>query len=139
MWGNGKKRNTDKVDTLIGPNTEIKGDVKFSDGLHVDGKIRGNVVAESGSSAVLVLSDKGLIEGEIKVPYLVADGRISGDVHATEMVELGANASISGDVYYSKIEMVMGAEVNGNLIHINDASIPHLVHSQDVSKENHTG
>ena len=139
MWGNDNKHKTEKVDTLIGQNTEINGDVIFSGGLHIDGKVKGNIIAEPDSSAVLVLTDKGYIEGEIRVPYLVADGKIRGDVHAQEMVELGTGASISGDVYYDKIEMVMGAEVNGNLIHLNEAAKPHLVHSTDIGDETNSG
>ena len=65
----GKKNNTvAKIDTLVGQNTEVIGDVKFTGGLHVDGKIIGNVYAEPNSDSILTLSEKGSIEGEVKVP-----------------------------------------------------------------------
>jgi cytoskeletal protein CcmA (bactofilin family) len=38
-------------------------------------------------------------------------------VFATERVELAANARVSGTVYYRLLEMAMGAEVNGKLVH----------------------
>jgi len=122
MWGSNSKQKVEKVDTLVGTHTELRGDIIYKGGLHVDGKIKGNVIADDESSTILVLSESGTIEGEVKVPYIVINGSVSGDLHAQESVELGANARINGNVYYNKIEMAMGAEVNGSLVHINEAS-----------------
>lgn len=122
MFGNGsKKRNSMKVETLVGRNTEIQGDIHFSGGLHVDGVIRGNVSAEEGSSSVLRLSEHGRIEGEVRVPHISLNGTVNGDVHASQGVELASHARVNGNVYYKLIEMAMGAEVNGNLVHESDA------------------
>lgn len=114
---NKKPRTTAQIDSLIGQNTEIRGDVIFSGGLHVDGKIKGNVIANSGGESVLTLSNKGTIEGEVKVPNVIINGTVVGDVHAPSHIELAAEARVHGNVYYSLIEMAMGAEVNGNLVH----------------------
>ena len=114
---NKKPRLTAQIDSLIGQNTEIRGDVVFSGGLHVDGKIKGNVIAKEGVESVLTLSNKGRIEGEVKVPNVVVNGTVVGDVHALSHIELAAEARVHGNVYYSLIEMAMGAEVNGNLVH----------------------
>lgn len=118
MWSNKKKpKQTAQIDSLIGQNTEIKGDVVFNGGLHVDGVIKGGVIAEQGNESVLTLSERGTIEGEVKVPNVVINGTIIGDVHASGHVELAAQAKVHGNVYYSLIEMAMGSEVNGNLVH----------------------
>lgn len=118
MWGQNKKpKQTAHIDSLIGQNTEIHGDVIFSGGLHVDGTVKGSVIAESGEDSVLTLSERGTIEGEVKVPNVVVNGSVIGDVHATGHVELAAQARVHGNVYYSLIEMAMGAEVNGKLMH----------------------
>lgn len=125
MWGNKKKpRQTAQIDSLIGQNTEIHGDVIFNGGLHVDGKVKGNVIsAESEEESVLTLSERGTIEGEVKVANVVINGTVIGDVHALTHVELAAQARVHGNVYYSLIEMAMGAEVNGNLVHRPDQSV----------------
>ena len=94
------------------------GDVKFAGGLHVDGTIKGNVAAEEDPSSVLTLSETGTIEGEVRVPNVVLNGTVIGDVHARQHIELASNARVTGNVYYSLIEMAMGAEVNGNLVHV---------------------
>ncbi len=112
-----KNTRVGKIDTLIGQNTEIKGDIIFDGGLHVDGIVRGNVIAQDGSGSVLSLSERGTIEGEVRVPNIVVNGQVIGDVYATVHVELAEKARIKGNVFYSFIEMKRGSEVNGNLVH----------------------
>ncbi|MDH3314898.1 MAG: polymer-forming cytoskeletal protein [Gammaproteobacteria bacterium] len=117
MFGKRKKIRASKIDSLIGRQTEIFGDLRFSGWLHVDGTVKGNVVADDDSTSVLTLSEHGTIEGEVRVPNVVLNGVVIGDVHANAQIELAANSRITGNVYYQLIEMAMGAEVNGNLVH----------------------
>jgi cytoskeletal protein CcmA (bactofilin family) len=117
MWDSRKNKKADKIDTLIGHNTEIKGDVTFSGGLHVDGKVHGSIIAEQDSGSVMSLSEQGYVEGEIRVPNIVLNGTVKGDVHSGAHIELAINARVNGNVYYALIEMARGAEVNGNLVH----------------------
>lgn len=112
-----KKIKASRIDSLIGRQTVLTGDVEFSGGLHIDGTVTGNVTADEESHSVLTLSEHGTIEGEVKVPNIVLNGSVIGDVHAIERIELAANARVAGNVYYGLIEMAMGAEVNGNLVH----------------------
>lgn len=117
MFGKGKKGACSRIDTVIGQNTRLEGDVRFSGGLHIDGKIKGNIIAEPGAEAVLTLSEQGSVEGDIQVPNLVLNGAVAGDVHVSERLELASHAKVTGDVFYHLLEMAMGAEVNGNLVH----------------------
>lgn len=118
MFASRKKIRPTKIDTLIGRNSEMLGDVKFAGGLHVDGTVKGNVIAEEDTSSVLTLSETGTIEGEVRVTNVVLNGTVIGDVHARQHIELAPHARITGNVYYHLIEMAMGAEVNGNLVHV---------------------
>ena len=119
MLGQGKKSKTAsaKVDTIIGQQTRIEGDIHFSGGLHIDGRIKGGVIAESGSGSVLTISEHGIIEGDVMVPTVILNGSVTGDVRSGERIELAAKARVDGDVYYNLIEMAMGAMVNGSLVH----------------------
>lgn len=117
MFGKKKGFGAARIDTLVGQGTKITGDLLFSGGLHVDGTIKGNVVAEEGSTALLILSEFGKIEGEVNVPNMVLNGEIIGDVFGSTRVELAPKARVKGSVYYNLIEMAIGAEVNGGLIH----------------------
>lgn len=122
MFGNnqtkgGSSNSTTTVDTLIGRQTEVSGDVHFSGGLHVDGKIKGKVVAQSDKAASLSVAEGGCIEGDVRVPHIVLNGTVSGDVHASEKITLASKARVTGNVYYRIIEMEGGALVNGQLVH----------------------
>ena len=117
MFGKKKGFSAARIDTLVGQGTEITGNLVFSGGLHVDGTIKGNVVAEEGSTALLILSEFGRIEGEVTVPNMVLNGEIVGDVFGSTRVELAPKARVTGSVYYNLIEMAIGAEVNGGLVH----------------------
>lgn len=121
-----KKRKPTKVDSLIGQNSQIIGDFRFSGGLHVDGAVKGNVLSDNDDHAVLTLSDRGTIEGEVKVPFIILNGVVKGDVYAREHMELASSARVEGNVYYRLIEMAMGAEVNGKLVRIPDEDNPPL-------------
>lgn len=103
--------------TLISKSTEITGDLKFTGSLVVEGKVTGNIICEEGSAAKLQLFDTGVVCGEIRVPTVVINGKVQGDVFASEHVELASQAVVDGNVHYQLIEMVKGAQVNGNLVY----------------------
>lgn len=115
---------SDSIDTLIGRSTRINGDVVFVGGFHLDGQVTGNVRAETGVAAVLSVSEHGCIEGSVEVAHVILNGTVKGDIVARERVELGAKARVNGNVYYGVIEMAMGAEINGKLIHEDGAAKP---------------
>jgi cytoskeletal protein CcmA (bactofilin family) len=114
---NRTKPKPQRIDTLIGAGTRIIGDVQFTGGFHVDGHVKGNVDAPPDSGATLSVSDSGVVEGSVAVPNVILNGSVKGDILAHDRVELGATARVSGNVYYALIEMEMGAEINGKLIH----------------------
>ena len=112
-----RNKKTTRIDSLIGQNTEIQGEIKFSRGVHIAGKIQGKVVGENDGSSLLSQSEYGEIEGEVRSPYVVINGIVNGDVHGSRHVELLSNAKIKGNVYYNLVELAVGAEVNGKLVH----------------------
>ena len=121
MFGK-KNRSHAVVRTLVGGDTRVHGDIEFTGGFHVDGYVKGNVEATKEEPATLSISEDGCVEGSVIVPNLILNGTIKGDVRATERVELGPRARVIGNVQYKLIEMAIGAEVNGKLIHEMDAA-----------------
>ena len=115
-------RDGQAVDTLIGPQVTIRGDLEFSGGLYVEGRIVGRVTATEGERAVLVLGEQGSIEGEVRAPIVMIDGRLDGDVHASDRVELAAKARVTGNVHYRTVEMHAGAQLTGRLVHADAAN-----------------
>lgn len=144
MFGKSSKKRSRTVsthfDTLISSKTQIEGDLQFTGGIHIDGLVKGTIRAEEDSEAVIRISDIGEIDGDVVAPHIIVNGTVHGDVYASKHIELAANASIKGNVYYHLIEMEMGAEVNGNLVHhkepvsISEHASPDLA-SRDEDKQ----
>jgi cytoskeletal protein CcmA (bactofilin family) len=112
--------------TIIGKGTELVGEIRFLGGLHVDGRVVGDVIAAAEDSCAVSLSASGTIEGNLEVPHAVLDGTVVGDVRASQRAELASGARIEGTLYYGILEMDEGAEVNGKLVHIDDTRQPPL-------------
>lgn len=105
------------VDTLIGPGVIIRGDVECSGGCYIEGEVRGKVTASEGSNAVITIAENGHVEGQVAAPVVIINGRMTGDVHASERVELAGQARVAGNIHYKVVEMAAGAMITGRLIH----------------------
>lgn len=116
-------RTAARIDTLIGKAASIQGDVDFEGGLHLDGKVAGNVRAVgSAAGSSLSVSEHGSIEGSVEVANVTLNGAVRGDIHATERVVLGPRARVHGNVHYGVIEMTLGAEIKGKLVPLPSAA-----------------
>ena len=109
------------IDTLIGVNTKIEGNITFCGGLRIDGEVFGNINCEEGQQGTLVISEKAHVEGEVRVGHVVINGTLIGPVSASESLELLSAARVTGDVEYQKIEIQQGAVIEGRLVHMPSA------------------
>ncbi len=116
------QRNGYTIDTLVGPDVVIRGDLEFSGGLYVEGRVEGELRATPGKPASLVLAENGSIHGQVHAPVVVINGCMKGDVHASERVELAARARVEGDVHYAVVEMSAGAQLTGRRVHAQPAA-----------------
>lgn len=126
-----------QVDTLVGPQVVIHGDLQFSGGLYIEGRVVGRVIAEDGQKATLTLAEQGSIEGEVHAPVVVINGRLDGDVHAAERVELASKARVCGNVHYQVVEMAAGAVVTGRLLHADSVAAGDLDGARAASAPPH--
>ena len=111
---NERSSSASQAPSLIAHGTVIRGDLRFSGALHLDGRIEGAVLGE-GDDAIFTLSEHGHVQGEIRVPQAMINGHVTGDVHVTVRLELAAQARIDGDLRYHTMEMAAGAQVNGRM------------------------
>ncbi|MGK2900274.1 MAG: bactofilin family protein [Burkholderiaceae bacterium] len=122
MFARRKKRpviEQTKLSSLIAEDVEITGDLHFSGGIRIDGCIKGNVIArgaEGQTRALLVLSDKGRIEGGVICGDAVINGTVTGDLEVEHLLELQSNARVSGTVRYRHLQMDVGAALRGQLL-----------------------
>ena len=103
------------IKSLIAQGTDIEGHIKFSEGLRVDGKVKGNLVAAEGTRSILVISETASIEGEIRADHVIINGKVIGPITASELLELQPKAQIEGDAHYKALEMHQGATIAGQL------------------------
>ena len=69
MFG-GKKRRHIAVDTMIGPNLKVNGDIRFEGFCHIDGSVKGSISAAADSNSELSIAEDGTVEGGVSVPYV---------------------------------------------------------------------
>lgn len=113
----GRSSKIDKGITLVAANTEIAGDIHFQDQLYINGHVKGNVFADADGGATVVVSEEGTVSGEIRVPNIIINGKVEGNIYAIVHMELAPKAKVKGNVYYKLIEMQLGAMVDGQLVH----------------------
>lgn len=111
------------IDTLIGSGSILQGDLEFTGGLRVDGHIKGHLSAQDTNKGTLVLSESGVVEGDINVPHVVINGTVNGNIVSSGHVELQSSAKITGDIHYKAVEMELGAVLNGSLVSDNAAPV----------------
>jgi len=111
-----------RIDTLVGAETRIEGNLHFSGGLRVDGAIRGNVIEQNGTPSTLILSEHGNIEGAVTAAKIVLNGKVVGAVSSSHFIELQTKARIVGDLYYKSLEMHTGAVIEGKLVYLGDGA-----------------
>jgi len=131
----GRKQRKDKgVETIVGPNTEINGDMQFEGWCHVDGTVNGNLTADPDSNSHLSVSEDASVDGGVTVPNVQLNGIVRGDVFANQRVKLGPTARVIGNVYYNLIEMAIGAEINGKLVHQPEGQVQLLEQTARIDK-----
>lgn len=121
MLGSKKSASVSGGTTLVSHDTVIVGNVHFSGNLDVEGLVQGNIIAQSGKEALLRVVGKGRVEGEIRVPCVIINGEVHGNVYSSKHLELASKSRVQGNVFYTLVEMAAGAEVNGSLTHMADA------------------
>ncbi|HRD95564.1 MAG: polymer-forming cytoskeletal protein [Rubrivivax sp.] len=124
MFGLGKKK-PPPIRSLIGEGVVVKGDIRFDEGLRIDGEVHGDVEAADGRS-ILVISEKARVHGKVRAGHVIINGAVIGPVHSDELLELQPKARIEGDVRYQMLEMHQGAQVEGLLKPLKSAEKPTL-------------
>ena len=120
MWFNRKKQ--PPIRSLIGEGTVVQGELRFDQGLRIDGEVIGDVVA-SESTSLLVISENARVQGKVMAGHVIINGQVQGPVVATLLLELQPKARIVGDVRYESLEMHQGATIDGVMKHVTSAEV----------------
>ncbi len=106
-----------RIDTLVGENVVVDGNLHFRGGMRIEGKVNGDIRADKDQPSTLILSDKAVVKGSVVVDHLISNGIIQGSVFATELLELQDKSRIEGEVHYKALDMQLGAVIDGQLTH----------------------
>ena len=112
MFGRRKQTST-RIDTLLGKAANLNGDLEFSGGLHLDGRVNGNVRSNAEDGGALSVSESGVIEGRVEVTNIVMNGTVNGDIIASQRLELGRAAKLTGNVQTASLMIEPGALFEG--------------------------
>jgi len=109
------KKKQPPIRTLIGEGTQVQGELRFTDGLRIDGEVIGDVVAVGDAASILVISEKARVTGRVRGGHVIINGQVDGPIQSDELLELQPQARIIGDVRYEVLEMHQGATIDGEL------------------------
>lgn len=109
------KKKQPPIRTLIGEGTVIQGEVRFTEGLRIDGEVHGDVLATGEGHSILVISEKARVHGKVKAAHVIINGSVAGPVLSDGLLELQPKARIVGDVRYEVLEMHQGATIEGDM------------------------
>jgi cytoskeletal protein CcmA (bactofilin family) len=120
------KKKQPPIRTLVGEGTLIQGEVRFTEGLRIDGEVQGDIIGVGDGPSILVISEKARVVGKVSASHVIINGSVVGPVHSTELLELQPKASITGDIRYEVLEMHQGATIDGELRPVSAAEKPAL-------------
>ena len=96
----------------IGKSIAIKGDLTGNEDMVIEGKVDGKVELPNNQ---LTIGANGVVRAEVKAKSVVVVGRVTGNVHATERVELQSTGVVEGDVTAPKLVVAEGGVLNGSI------------------------
>lgn len=113
-----EKSNAGNGTTLIGAGTTVKGDISSNSDLRIDGTIIGNIQ----SASKVIIGANGVVEGDIKGNQADIIGKVSGNIHAKDLLQLRGDCTVNGNIYAGKLQVEPSAVFNGQC-HMGESQI----------------
>ena len=101
-------KETDKMESFLGMNSNFKGELNAKGTLRVDGMVDGQLDAD-----YVILSESAVVKGTIKAKKVIIGGKIDGSIHAQELVEIKSKGKVLGNIFTPKLAIIEGGECNG--------------------------
>ena len=114
----------EKFDTIIGRHAEIHGLLRLQESVRIDGKVVGNIEAPNDATISVVIGPEGEVQGDVLASRIIVAGKVAGNIHALERVELMASALVQGDIKYASMALEHGARLLGLLLQLDSKDAP---------------
>lgn len=98
--------------SLIGKNIVITGDISATEDLVVEGRVTGKILLNESR---LTVGEEGYLQSHITAREVVISGRVDGQIHASERVELRHTAQVTGDIVAPRLIIHQDAVVKGTV------------------------
>ena len=121
-------------ESIIGPTLRVEGNLIIQKGVRIDGIVDGNILQQDGQDAVVAISEKASVTGDVRANSVILSGYLKGNIFAKTRVELLKTARIDGNISYSSIGMEVGASINGNLNQFDNENVATEVITKAMSK-----
>jgi len=103
--------NDGHLETVIGAESSFQGTLRSKGSVRIDGKIEGGISAEG-----VILGERGEVQGDISARTVVLGGKVTGNVHATESLELLSKSQVFGDLHAPQLLIAEGAIFEGSCL-----------------------
>ena len=99
------------LETVVGAESSFQGNLRSKGSVRIDGKIEGGVSAEG-----VIIGERGEVQGDISARTVVVGGKITGNIHATESLELLTKSQVFGDLHAPQLLIAEGAVFEGSCL-----------------------
>jgi cytoskeletal protein CcmA (bactofilin family) len=110
-------KNTEKLESFVGANSEFKGNIETKGTLRIDGKLEGNVQADW-----VILGEKSSVRGDITARGIIVGGSVDGNLRAKEIIEIKSKGRVTGNTVTTKLTISEGGIFDGRSTMANDES-----------------
>jgi cytoskeletal protein CcmA (bactofilin family) len=104
-----KKDNPDDILSLLAEGVELNGELTFTNGIRVDGVVRGRIRSDSS----MIIGPKGRVEAETEIRRISVNGEFHGAIRASDRVEIHREGKVYGDIYTPCLIIEAGALFEG--------------------------
>ena len=105
------KKSKKEIQTFLGPETTLEGKLAFEGTVRLDGHFTGTVESQKG---VMIVGEKAVIHADISVYTAMVSGEVSGNIQATNRIELHAPARVFGDLSSPVVVIDAGVIFHGS-------------------------
>ncbi len=99
-----------KLESIVGKNSDISGELNVSGTLRVDGMVRGKLNAEC-----VIVSESAMVKGDIKARAIIVGGKVEGNLFGEEMIEIKSKGTVLGEIFTNKFFVIEGGTLNGRV------------------------
>ena len=98
------------LNSILGQGCKVKGDIELNGTIRVDGEFDGSISCPE----TLIIGKSGVVKAEVKVKNAIIGGKLIGNIHATNKIELQSGSHVQGDIETGRLVIDEGVFFEGN-------------------------